>query len=303
MLQSAWIPVVNMVSANGVRKECEALRIQLERRELPPSQMCATRYPLLLVHGIFFRDWPNFNYWGRIPERLLNNGATIYYGNQQSADTVQDSAAELAAEIARITAETGCEKVNIIAHSKGGLDARYAISQLGMADKVASLTTVNTPHRGCNYARKLMERIPSAAINAMDGRYEAIFTRLGDPDPNFLGGIVDLTDTECARLNALMPDAPGVRYQSVGSQIESVFAIGFPFNIGYSLIYPIEGPNDGLVATSSMAWGDFLGIVTSTEKKGISHADMIDLTRKDVPGFDVCGFYQTLVAELKSRGL
>ena len=40
------------------------------------------------------------------------------------------------------------EPVNLIAHSMGGLDARYLISRLGMADQVRSLTTISTPHRG-----------------------------------------------------------------------------------------------------------------------------------------------------------
>ena len=31
------------------------------------NEICKTRYPILLVHGIFFRDWQMFNYWGRIP--------------------------------------------------------------------------------------------------------------------------------------------------------------------------------------------------------------------------------------------
>ena len=34
----------------------------------------------------------------------------------------------------------------------GGLDARYMIGQLGMADRVAALLTVTTPHRGSPYA-------------------------------------------------------------------------------------------------------------------------------------------------------
>ena len=51
----------------------------------------------------------------------------------------------------QIIQKTGCEKVNIIAHSKGGLESRYAISQLGLSPYVASLTTINTPHHGCTF--------------------------------------------------------------------------------------------------------------------------------------------------------
>ena len=95
-----------------------------------------------MVHGVFFRDFKYFNYWGRVPKELERNGAVIFYGNHQSAASVKDSAQELATRILEITGETGCGKVNIIAHSKGGLDSRYAISLLGMEPYVATLTTI-----------------------------------------------------------------------------------------------------------------------------------------------------------------
>jgi len=250
-----------------------------------------------------FRDWPIFNYWGRIPDALKRNGATLYYGNQQSSASVADSAAEVGRAIDKILTETGCGKVNIIAHSKGGLDSRWAISCLGYADKVASLTTINTPHRGCNFARQLMRRIPQTVQTTIGDRYDALFTKLGDPDPSFLDALTDLTDTQCAQLNEQMPDAAGVIYQSAGSRMASRFASPFPLGIGYSLIEPLDGENDGLVATKSMPWGNFLGVVNPPGKHGVSHGDMIDLTRKNIYGFDVCEFYVNLVKGLKERGL
>ncbi|MCQ5134484.1 esterase/lipase family protein, partial [Coprococcus eutactus] len=72
-----------------------------------------------------------------------------FYCNHQSAASVAESGHYIADRIKQIIQETGCGKVNLIAHSKGGLDSRYAISMLGMAPYVASLTTINTPHRGC----------------------------------------------------------------------------------------------------------------------------------------------------------
>ena len=35
---------------------------------------CKTRYPIVLVHGIFSRDMKLLNYWGRIPAALIRNG-------------------------------------------------------------------------------------------------------------------------------------------------------------------------------------------------------------------------------------
>ncbi|MNT92156.1 hypothetical protein D3C72_2333870 [compost metagenome] len=64
-----------------------------------------------------------------------------------------------------------------------------------------------------------------------------------------------------------------------------------------------SGDNDGLVSTNSMAWGQFLGVLSTQGKRGISHGDVIDLTRKNIEGFDVCEFYVDLVNKLKLKGL
>ena len=59
------------------------------------------------------------------------------------------------------------QRVVIIAHSMGGLDARYMISKLGMHEKVEALVTISTPHRGSPYADSCQK--PRQA----DGRPEA----------------------------------------------------------------------------------------------------------------------------------
>ena len=51
-----------------------------------------------------------------------------------------------------VLAEKNSEKVNIIAHSKGGIDARYLIWKYDYADKVAILITMATHHHGSELA-------------------------------------------------------------------------------------------------------------------------------------------------------
>ena len=109
---------------------------------------CLAKYAFVFVHGAALRDWDRFNYWGRIPSVLASHGCRFYYGNQDGWASIENNADTLKARITEVLRESGADKVNIIAHSKGGIESRHLISSLGMADVVASLTTVSTPHRG-----------------------------------------------------------------------------------------------------------------------------------------------------------
>ncbi len=266
------------------------------------TQLCHTRYPLLLVHGVFFRDFRFFDYWGRVPAELKRNGAHIHYGRQQSAASVADCGEELAARIRQIVQETGCGKVNIIAHSKGGLDSRYAISACGAANLVASLTTVNTPHRGCIFADYLLGRIPDKICRRVASRYNKTLCHFGDHDPDFLAAVRDLTASSCQYLNAGLPDDPQVYYQSVGSKMNRASSGRFPLNMVYPLVKHFDGECDGLVSTDSMKWGSDFILLSVPKGRGISHGDMIDLNRENIPGFDVREFYVDLVHNLKEMG-
>lgn len=302
------IPVVHLIvlmkMIRIVRKEvsCENGKI-LQAQEFCGQELCRTKYPLLMVHGVFFRDLKHFNYWGRIPGVLKENGADIYYGNHASAASVADSAKELDVRIRQLVEETGCGKVNIIAHSKGGLDCRYALSFLGTDRFVASLTTINTPHRGCKFADYLLSRIPESKKNMVAKTYNAALRKLGDKEPDFLAAVGDLTEEACARLNETALDSGQVYYQSVGSRLARPSGGRFPLNFSYYLVNHFDGANDGLVGEESFPWGEDYRLVTAAGKRGVSHGDMIDLNRENFDGFDVRDFYVDLVHGLKERGL
>ena len=302
-----WVPLLNIwylcriirIASDEAEFETEKWEIDAARAE---SEICKTRYPILMVHGVFFRDYRYVNYWGRIPKELTRNGATVYYGQQQSAASVEDSGRELAARIRQIVEETGCGKVNIIAHSKGGLDSRSAIAHWGMAPYVATLTTINTPHRGCVFAEYLLEKIPQAVRQRIADTYNAALKRLGDEDPDFLAAVTDLTASACAARNAVTPDDPGVVYESVMSWCRKARHGRFPMNMTQPVVRYFDGPNDGLVAVDSAQWGSRFTLLEPTGKRGISHGDVVDLNRENIPGFDVREFYVNLVADLKRRG-
>ena len=267
------------------------------------AEICKTKYPIVLVHGVFFRDNKIFNYWGRVPRTLKLHGATIYYGAHQSALTVKESARELTARIKLIVERSGCEKVNIIAHSKGGLDCRYAISEFGLAPYVASLTTVNTPHRGCLFAEKLLYAIPKKVQDKIAKAYNVTLTALGDETPDFLAAVGDLTAEACIKRNEVLTFPDSIYTQSVGSVMEHPRKGQFPLNLSYRYVKNFDGENDGLVGEGSFAWGEKYTLLRIDGDRGISHGDVIDLNRENIPGFDVRAFYTELVKDLRERGL
>ncbi len=305
MVLVMWIPVVNLIvllyACRLVYEEYDFEREKAQLRVLRiDSEICRTKYPLVMVHGIGFRDLRYFNYWGRIPRELMRNGAVVYYGNQEALGTIVYNAEDIRKKIFQVLSETGCEKVNIIAHSKGGLDARYAISKLEMEPYVASLTTMNTPHRGCRFVDYAC-RLPDGLYRFVASCFDHTFSMFGDKNPDFYTATRQFSTTESQRFNEDVKDAPQVYYQSYTSRMKHPWS-HLLLSIPYCMIHPLEGENDGLVSVSSAKWGEFKGVFSNARTRGISHGDIIDLKREDYKGFDVVETYVQIVKGLKEMG-
>lgn len=306
------IPVAHLFALGIIIKKVDAeIKIEYAKNKLDIARagerVCATRYPILMVHGVFFRDFDHFNYWGRTPAELERNGARLFYGEHESASPVPESARQIANKVMEIVREQNCGKVNIIAHSKGGLDTRYAVSKLGIAPYVASITTVNTPHRGCEFADYLLGKAPQKLRDSVASGYNAALRKVGDLHPDFISAVTDLTASRCRELNEEMKDfdmrAHGIYTQSVGSVLSRAEGGRFPLNMSYLLVKAFDGKNDGLVGINSFQWGEKFTFIETKTMRGVSHGDIIDLNRENIPGFDVREFFVELVSDLKNRGL
>ena len=300
-----WIPVVNffvillLCHAVAVEYDHELYKINQNNCRVE-TQLCKTKYPLVMLHGVGFRDIKYLNYWGRIPKELIKNGATVYYGHQEAWGTIEANAEDVKKKILEIVNSTGVEKVNIIAHSKGGLDARYMISKLEMEDYVASLTTMSTPHRGSfiiDFAYKLPDKLVGL-IGRMINRY---FKIAGDKNPDFETASKQFLTENAQKFNEEVTNSDKVYYQSYAtamSHAHSDYILFVPFIIGRIA----KEENDGLVSPNSAHWGEFKGVIKTQSFRGISHGDIIDLRRNDYKGFDAREFYVNLVSDLKKRG-
>ncbi len=301
-----WVPLLHLYFlfylCRKAREEYiyECCRHEV-REQRAQSNICATKYPILMLHGVGFRDHKMFSYWGRVPKELVRNGAVIYYGHQEGWGVTEENALAIKERIMQILAENHCDKVNIIAHSKGGIDARYMISALGMGDKVASLTTVCTPHHGSPIVPYLRQ-MPDALYRFISRCIDRAFRAYGDVRPDVYRSSLELDPDFCEEFNRKYPDYPGIYYQSYTSVMKGWYSELF-CSIPYMVLKRLAGDNDGLVTEESAKWGNFRGTVVPTGRRGVSHADMIDLHHEDYKGFDVIEFYVKIVNELKMMGL
>ena len=245
-----------------------------------------TRYPIVLVHGLLgfskigVEGFGALTYFHGIPRHLGKHGYRVWVTEVGKTDGVEARARQLKTSIDQLTAG----KVNIVAHSMGGLDARHMITHLGMADRVASLVTIGTPHRGTSFAdwgtTHLGGTVP--LLDALGVHTAAFF---------------DLTSQACEAFNRKTPDAPGVRYFSYsGTQARA--RIFPPLQVSYDIIQEREGPNDGLVSRRSAQWGQYLGDLDA------DHLNLVGWKFAWERGetFDAKKFYLGIAQMLKDKG-
>lgn len=269
---------------------------------------CNTKYPIFFVHGMGFRDG-RICYWGRIPKILKKYGAEIFFGCQDANASIEDNAEVLKKSLLKFIAETGAEKVNIIAHSKGGLEARYLISTMGMGKYIASVTTLSTPHNGSATMDKLM-KIPRFLLVSGSKVFD-IFQKIGgDKNPDTFRCLEQVTTSYMAEFNRKNPDDKNIYYRSYAFKMKNPFS-DIIMAIPYFAVRLMDDESDGLLTAKEVAWGDFRGVYTSIGNRGISHPDEVDLRRmkfsRKIPQnkneiSDITEFYLNLVSELKVMG-
>lgn len=263
---------------------------------------CDTKYPFILVSGLGFKDQSNIiNYWGRTPDFLKAHGCEVYTAYQDAFNSHVDNAIKLKYRVLDILEKSGKEKINIIGHSKGGIEARYMTSRLGMELKVASLTTLGSPHRGSGIADIVIGKVPIPRI--VLARLINIYGRLmGDKRPDSLRAAVQLTRLAMENFNKDVPDVPEVFYQSYASHVRRDYP-SVLWRTMAGILYPLDGSNDGLVSIESSKWGEYKGLITSARFPTISHGDMIGLHHfGGLKDFNAHWFIAHLIHELKMKG-
>ncbi|MCP4132994.1 MAG: alpha/beta fold hydrolase [bacterium] len=270
------------------------------------SNSCDTKYPIVLAHGMgaSAEILGIVDYWWGIEDALEDEGASVYVTSVNGMDATASKAADFAAQYRQILAITGKSKGNIVAHSHGTIYTRYAISNLGLANKVSSYTSLCGPHQGSAIADMIMYGVPDSLHGLVAAASDFIYTYIfGDTNPDSLTNGWEMTRNYMQNtFNPNTPDAAGVYYQSWGTKVK-YFASSVAMEPTWLILLALEGSNDGLVATSSAPWGNFRGIKTGAWwGPGIDHFNMVNQVMGVTPGFDAPEFYVDMVSELKNWG-
>ena len=289
----------------------------------PDPQGDAARYPIVLAHGF---DASPTNRWGyyRVAEALEADGHTVIIAEVPPYHAVSERAAHLARFVDEGLDEA--ERVNIIAHSMGGLDSRHVISQLGYGDRIASLTTISSPHRGsavADVALKLLPGVFDGAVNALAGAWGRTYSDVSD-DADVRAAMYDISQTAAADRNAATPDVAGVYYQSWagvssvlglrnGKDADACEGLGFadpskPDKMHASLVpmaaFTAGGtalrPNDGMVTVESAKWGVFQGCIPADHLDEVGQPKHDDANENT--GFDHVRFYRNVAFDLAAQG-
>lgn len=110
------------------------------------AQPTDNRLPIVLIHG-YAQDRNVWNSWiNWLREDNFSNIYPIRFEQDDKCGSSQQHSVELSGFVDRILKETGHDQVNIVAHSKGGLDARAYLAT--DTDKVANLIMIGTPNAG-----------------------------------------------------------------------------------------------------------------------------------------------------------
>ncbi len=259
-------------------------------RDESAQDLRAPAATLVLVHGMGSFHVGDVDYFYRVPQLYRALGAQVFVPRLTMFASVEQRSAELRDQLDALPGP-----LILIAHSQGGLDARWLITKLGYADRVRALVTIATPHHGSPVADVALGLAPGPVQAAVD----CLIGTLGWS----LEGAREVTVAFMEHdFNPNVPDIPGVAYWSFSGRAA-------PFGIGakngwlhsellatWTFLDAEVGANDGMVPEPSAHWGRFLGSVPA------DHLGEVGQPLGYTPEFDAQAFYTSLLRSFHDQG-
>ena len=224
-------------------------------------------FPIVLAHGVCRFDilWhkaldidnnddpqiDKLHYFKGIRTMLVAKGYSVYHSKVNWSAAVDTRAENLRVNIQKILGDSGAEKVNIIAHSMGGLDARHMMfndrDRGRIHERIASLTTISTPHEGSPFADWGLNNI---------GLVPKILAKIGLDTAAFHDLRTDVCkafNNEEAVINFEKECESGSLFQTYAGR-QSFWGTFNVLKGPQRIIQEKEGENDGLVSVLSAKW-------------------------------------------------
>ena len=253
-----------------------------------------TKYPIILVHGMALRDTKFTRAFGKIESKLSESGYPVYTANTDAFGSVENNAEQLKKIILEILGEANSEKINIIAHSKGGLDSKYMISELGMSERIASLTTLCTPHKGSPIASKIW-KLPMWLKKYLAFFINGFYRVIGDKNPDALKVCEELQANDKKDI-AFDNDVYCQSYSTILRNKKDCFLMAIPMKV---FTKAGEPESDGLVSENSSKFGIYKGECLD---ESVSHTQIVDFFSKRKNRHKIFEFYIGLCKELEEAG-
>ena len=255
------------------------------------------KYPIILVHGVAIKDIKFFKAFGKIEKILRDNSYVVYTSTQDGFGTIENNALQLKEQINEILTKENVDKVNIIAHSKGGLDSKYLIEHLDMQDKIASLTTLCTPFKGSIIA-SLLSMLPNFTKKTIAFFINTTYKIFKDKKPDALKVCEQLKKYEHIEIETLKVNN-SIYCQSYSTTLRKSkddFIMGIP------LLFSRHFENnetDGLVDKDSTKFENYKGDCINDS---ISHTEIVDFMVTKKKKEKIYEFYFQLCQDLEERG-
>ncbi|NGP88214.1 esterase/lipase family protein [Fodinibius halophilus] len=273
---------------------------RFEINEFPEPESITLKHPVLLCHGYgaiasLVKPSPLYD----VAMLLRTHNVPAFAPNIVPYAKIETRAEGWVQLIQELTEEVPSGKVNIIAHSMGGLDMRYALAKLDIADQVASFTTICTPHRGTSLAEltlKTPDAIRDKLADFLDWMGDRIYPKTKSDS---VGSAEQLTRKYVTEVfNPQVPNVPDIPYYSYSS------AVGKGTNAPIRVIaryqnkhiFDLEGINDGMVSVASSKWGEHIKTLN------LSHLEQMNLRVKDDRQEIYQQFWIDIVKMLRENG-
>ena len=282
------------------------------------SEYAKTRYPIVLVHGLFgFDSFLGLDYFYGIPGALTQDGAKVFVAQVSAANSTEVRGEQLLAQVKTIMAITGASKVNLIGHSHGGPTIRYVA---GVAPQlVASVTSIGGVNKGSRVADILRGVVPAGTLSeTLVNNAAKAFVALinlgsgGTSLPQMPTAALDaLTTVKTQDFNRRFPQAlpsgcgsgpelvNGVRYYSWAGTLPVTNVLDVSDGALGILSLVFGEANDGLVSACSSRLGTHLGDYRQ------NHLDEVNqvLGLRDWFSADPVTLYRQHANRLKQMGL